>query len=94
MSFQVGIGFLSGTVFFQLGLLWTMLLLARTVLAELGILAVAWDPTTWCAWLPHVYGPLRTALHRPPLVQITSWFVEVKLSSAIVASDPLKLSYI
>ena len=54
--------------------------------------AVALGPTTRCAQPPRVRGPLRAALCRPPAVRITFRFVEVKLLSAIVASESLKLS--
>ena len=54
--------------------------------------AVAWGPTAQRAQPPRVRRPLRAALSRPPLVQTTFRYVEVKLLSAIVASESLKLS--
>lgn len=53
------------------------------------MLAVAWGLTAWGAQPPCFCGSLCAALPRPPLVQIT---FEVKLSSAIVALESLKLS--
>lgn len=67
-------------------------LLAWALSAQLGILAVAWGPTAWGAQPPCFCGSLCAALPRPPLVQITFGVVEVKLSSAIVALESLKLS--
>ena len=59
---------------------------------QLGMSAVASGPTTRCAQPPRVRGPLCAALCRPPVVQITFRFVELKLLSVIVASESLKLS--
>ena len=67
-------------------------LLAWALSAQLGMLAVAWGPTAWGAQPPCFFGSLCAAFPRPPLVHITFQVVEVKLSSAIVALESLKLS--